>query len=357
MNKILFFLALFFLATGCIDDINLPVPSTEQKKLSVVGAIQLQDSARIFVELARSVDVSNRFIPEPETGAIVSILSEHSHKLVVPEIRPGTYAIQLRAGDASFPVKAGNSYQLSILLANGENYESNFEMLPPVPEPDSMSVRLLQRSALNESGNIVIEDIAELSIHTPLTTGLEARKTHLKWDFEGCYEFDEIPRAYPLPSAKKCYIKQILNLDKIPVFNASGTHLGRLDGFAIHEEKVDYRFALGYYIIAHQQSLSEGASDYWEKVSQIVSRTGSFFEPPVGVIASNIHNVKNPKEEVLGYFYCSEIATVYRKVLPKEVNNPRQRCYDFSSYNTAAPYCQDCLTLSNSSDIKPAYWK
>lgn len=355
MNKVILFLLLVALASSCVDEITLAIPAAQQKKLAIVGSIRKQDSTLISVEITRSLDVTNRLLPDPESGAAVYIYDEDGANLLIPEIRPGVYKLSVPEMNA-FLIKLGKSYRLSVQLSNGQTYESTLEPLLAVPKPDSLSFQVVERKVQNDFGYISKNDYVEVLISTPL--GLDSSSVHLKWDFEGCYQLQELQPPPPSSaSPRTCYINQALNLGKVVVFNGLETTKNRLEQFSLMEEPINVRFGTGFYFTVHQQSLSPGAYEYWNNISQIVSRTGSLFEPPAGIVKSNIYNVNNPEEEVLGYFYCTEVESLHKKVNLEKPYRPPARCAAYPSYYEAEPFCRDCLLWPNSTLKKPDYWE
>ena len=132
----------------------------------------------------------------------------------------------------------------------------------------------------------------------------------------------------------------------------------RISPFFIMEEPVTHKISSGYILTAFQQSLSTEAFQYWDKVSQVISRSGGFLETPPGKIQGNISQVGDPNIEVLGLFYASDVDT--QRVLVSVTDFPfsvRGFCSRFASYEEASEACRNCLLWPNSTYERPSFWK
>jgi hypothetical protein len=67
------------------------------------------------------------------------------------------------------------------------------------------------------------------------------------------------------------------------------------------------RLLIQYSIEIKQLSLSETEYQFWEQMKQINEIGGNIFEKQPFSIVSNIHNISNPAEPVLGYFKVSAV--------------------------------------------------
>jgi hypothetical protein len=110
----------------------------------------------------------------------------------------------------------------------------------------------------------------------------------------------------------------------------------------------------------YMETLSPEAYKYWNKVSQLITQSGSVFDPPPGVIRGNITNLSNPEELVLGYFYAAPEDTTRVKVyasdfLPYEIN-PYCGAPGLPPIPRPAECC-NCTILPGASTEKPFYWE
>lgn len=357
-----FFIGMLFLLLlgACIDLISLNISDENLQKIVIQAKIQKGTPSIIEVEVSKSAGSIEFFNAQKISDAKVKVIDQTQRSISIPKADFGSYFL-LWTNNREFEIIRGNSYQLEVQLPNGELYQSNFEKIYGVPEALRLDVELETKNVLNEVGTIISQDFMQIFVGTPLRHPDEAENAYLKWDMEGVFLLREVPPPFPGPDPKSCYISEALRLDKVHVFNGLEATFtsNNIERLMIYEEPVSWHYSLGYYLTIYQQSLSKGAYKYWNSVKQVAEREGSLFETPPGKINSNIYNINNSSEEVLGYFYVTEIDTIRRLIKPEDVNYPSQICTPFlgeEKYATAPDYCKNCLLWPNSSTQKPYYW-
>ncbi len=103
--------------------------------------------------------------------------------------------------------------------------------------------------------------------------------------------------------------------------------------------------------------MSEDAYRYWSQVDQLVSNSGTIFDPPPAPIRSNVFNVNNPEEFVLGYFEAVSIDTVRRAFFAPDVEPPNPLdCLYAPWRRDYPPRCLDCISVPNSTFERPDYF-
>jgi len=80
------------------------------------------------------------------------------------------------------------------------------------------------------------------------------------------------------------------------------------------------RLLIQYSIEIKQLSLSETEYQFWEQMKQINETGGDIFEKQPFSIVSNIHNISNPGEQVLGYFQVSAVEKKLIYITPDEIS-------------------------------------
>ena len=91
---------------------------------------------------------------------------------------------------------------------------------------------------------------------------------------------------------------------------------------------------------------------FWQQVQDSNPEEQNIFSVAPGSLSSNIRNLNNPEEKVLGFFYTSEVDTIRLGVKPDETGRQRDECI---APNSDA--CCDCIIIRNSSYERPEYWK
>jgi hypothetical protein len=213
---------------------------------------------------------------------------------------------------------------------------------------------MIEREELDLNNQRVSKQYLRFFLHTPLESNGSNERARLRWSFESVYRVDETSVSIPPPGPVSCYVTRGINLDKVVVFNGNESNSNRLDGFFLVEDEIGTNFGIGYLLRINQHSLSDGAYEYWMKVSQSVSLSGGLFEASPGEISGNVNNTNDPDEEVFGYFYVSEEYRLTRFVTPDEAGNPRAFCS--TDLFSGGGLCVDCETIPVSTGVKPEDW-
>ena len=356
-----FFLSIGLFLGGCLNEINLDVPPVESNSLVIRGFISTGDTTQIKVEITNLPEFKAFEIPEVVKDASVSVSDEAGNQLNVPINANGVYRLIIDQETHDFRVEAGKSYQLTVVTSDGRTYQSTLEPLHSVPQPSGLQFQKLKREFRNGIGGVVVKEYLDIRLRTPLIPAGSTEKVNLKWRMSGVAQFTEPPKFidFITPDVRTCYLYEALNLDKVIVFNGRASRLDTLKNFHVLEKLVDYRLLEGYYLSVFQQSLSDEALAYWEKVYILVNQLGTVYDPPPGIVRGNIRNVNDPKEIVYGYFYATEEKVIRLFIPPGTV-----RAVDFcppvinlDNYLDVNDFCFDCLIRPNSSLEKPPFWE
>lgn len=339
---------------GCIDEIDIGEESDSIEKLVIDGQLRKGNPSTIHVQVSKSINFQATPVPDFVSGGILTLIDETGNERDIPEVEEGRFYSTIEDSDP-FLVQTDKSYKIRLKLA-GVTYESTYDTLYAVPRADSLTFSWRQRQILNEQENIVEENLWQLFIHTPLTSPNGLRRSALRWDFSSVWSLIESPPPAPR-FARTCYISENLNLDEVVVFDPSIIEGSRVDGFLLMEEPLSFKIANAQSITVLQQSISSTAYTYWDRVGQVITRSGGFLETPPGKIQGNMFQVGNPEAEVLGLFYVSEVDTL--RTFMQSGDFPQQifgYCTRFPDFFEADEPCQDCLTWPNSTYDRPSFW-
>jgi hypothetical protein len=301
--KTVFILAVVFTFYTCIDPYN-PTLKGYESLLVVEGIISDQNVSN-FIKLSRTIQDQN-IPPVMVPDANVYITDENEITTNFENRGKGIY----KSDSLQFRGAPGHIYTLHILTADGAEYRSESCKMNPVPEIDS----------------IYFEKDEELS-----TAGTESNKgimifldakagdlnTYYKWDFVETWKFRvPYPRKYaylgdevvtPVPIKDYCWKKN--NSNEIVINAASSEQSGKITKqpvLFIASDKSD-RLSLQYSILIRQYSVSKNEYDFWNHLKGVNENVGDIFASQPYSVKSNIHNVNNPKENVMGYFQVSAV--------------------------------------------------
>ncbi|MDH3709410.1 MAG: DUF4249 domain-containing protein [Cyclobacteriaceae bacterium] len=344
--------------SACIDEIQLDLPESNQNQLVIQGQLLSGDTTWVKVRISRTADFQAQSVPVPVEQAEVTLFNQLGDQVQLVEVEPGSYQLNMDQVLSDMPINQGDEYQLEVRLAEGAIYRSQGETLYPVPTPDSLSFVMIDREELNESGNRVVNSYMQFFLYSPLIAEGANEPSRLHWDFQGIYKLDETPPPpnVPGPGPATCYILRNLNFDQVVVHNGNESGTSRLERFALMEEKVDARFALGFLLNVRQQSLTPQGYDYWNKVAQTVALSGGLFEATPGSITGNISSESDPSEQVLGYFYVSQQKTVQLFIRPEDAGSPPEQC-EMGTFDGDSELCNNCLSAIGSTLTKPQGWE
>ena len=76
---------------------------------------------------------------------------------------------------------------------------------------------------------------------------------------------------------------------------------------------------LQYSILVKQYSISKSEFDFWDNLKKINDKSGDIFEYQPYPVNSNIHNVNNTKDRVLGYFQVSAVKQKRKNILYSDI--------------------------------------
>ena len=149
---------------------------------------------------------------------------------------------------------------------------------------------------------------------------------------------------------------------KIPLNNVDGT---------------TQRLSVKYSLLVRQYALNEGAYNYWNDKRVVLGESGGLYTSQPSQLISNIRNVNDPEENVLGYFWASSVSEkrIFTRRPPgMRVNMMDCELISIDSIDFAAViyplhmvildeerwvltnYCADCL-YKGETNIKPDFWE
>lgn len=331
----------------CVDQISLKIDGSPR---NVVVDGQLTDSLMdhlIKIRYSAALGVGNDNILEPLPGASVTIIDNDNSKFKFSETKPGIYLLRMKG-------VAGKSYYIEIILADGKKIKSDPQLLTAAPPIGKITTEVKDETFINASGNISIDTRLILKMNVDLN-GV-TNSPYLRWRAEGEYEFRE---AYPMAlSTKICYVKNNVDLSNLRIFDSKN-----ITGRFIKDEPfintpLDYRFANQYCFHILQYSITEAEYLYWKRVRAITTLDGSLFDNPPGKVIGNLYYPENKAENVVGYFSVNGLQSVRFFANPQSLNQidiePKCR----SRFNASPTKdCLDCLTIDESTLVKPSYWQ
>jgi hypothetical protein len=325
---------------------------------------------------------------DPVSGCFAQLIREDGEYREFIEEEPGFYGCNL---DVPF-LQTGSSYMIHVITPDGNEYQSAFDGLRPVPEIDSIYYEVESASYQTEG-----DSVDGVRFFIDFTYDNEQYE-YIRWDVTETYEFHnpdmegfiwDVDRIVkPLPDTSNyriCYITNHLfeiysmSLDYLEF----GIYIRKPFSFVPNiqmEQKLKHKYS----VLIRQYSLGEEAYHYWNELKKTSQEQGFLFDRQPALLKSNIHNVNDDEEIVLGFFsmagvtearafavkppgidlslyewYCfpvprGPLGPVSRSDLPKYF--ARAWRDGEPSYAEVNKHCVDCREYKNSTHIKPDFW-
>jgi hypothetical protein len=244
---------------------------------------------------------------DPLSGCYVELMVSDGTSKELEESRPGEYRGHL---DATF-LRTGAQYRLIFITPGGERYESEFETLHPASEIDALYY-------IREDHPTADPDHTEEGIRFYVDFEIDKESgQYLRWQLFETYEihtndnealiFDVDRVMKPLPdtsSWRTCWITQ----ENPEIFTMDLLHV---EGDRYRQKPLSYvssetwRLRYRYSLLVRQLSLSKTAFWYWTELGKNLQSKGSLFDTQPSLTPSNICNLNDEEELVIGYFSIS----------------------------------------------------
>ena len=311
LKSIVAMFAVFTLCT-CIDPY---VPNLKgYEPLLVIDGLITDANTSYTVKLSKTFQDQNAD-PSMMPDATVFITDDAGNSTSLINSGNGTY----KTDSLAFRGIIGRTYVLHVQAKGGEIYESEPCQMQPVGEIDSVyfakDQEIVNNGTETQDGIRIFLDSKE-----------EIDNQYYRWAFEETWKFKvPSPKRYnyindstivPIADVKEyCWKSQ--ESDAILLHSNSSGLAG-----TIKKQPVDFipadqsdRLLIEYSILVKQYSITRKEYDFWNNLSQVDESGGDIFARQPFTITSNLHNINNSKERVLGYFQVSAVSE-RRKYIP-----------------------------------------
>jgi hypothetical protein len=299
-----------FTLCNCIDPYTPKLSGYES--LLVVESLITDANSSYTIKLSRTFQEQNT-IPAGVAGAVVSISDDSGNNSYLSEKRAGIY----KTDSTIFRGTPGKTYVLHIHTKEGAEYESEQCLMQSVPDIDSVYFAKDQQFVNNQSQ---LQDGVMVCLDSKQTD----KNQYLRWDFEEVWKFrvpypkkynyilntdDANSPSFTLVNEVKEFCWKSRKSDEILIYSdysGFGGAIKKAPVSFIPSNKTD-RFTVQYSILVSQYSISKREYDFWDNLKQVNVAGGDIFAKQPFTVISNIHNVSNTKERVLGYFQVSAV--------------------------------------------------
>lgn len=414
LKQFLLVLISLVVLAACLDTIELDVPSGGITDIAIDGKLVYGEPSTLEVSVSELFDYDG--IPNRISVRYVELVDENENSTRVISQDKGVYSKDIFSNDPDISISPDKNYKVRILLANGDMIESNFQNLKRVPRNNNLRQESFRKLIEDDDGQILdrlaIRFIAENEVPSDKTTKLklDVLRTYkfsnlnlgslrsevgfcltagvrrvgicdllkaepnnpaglfdcdnggvsnaIECD-QGTNPLDSLDDGLPTLEARSCYITGFENITNLklydPAKDQSGNSVYVQDLF---EPSIDFKFAEGYHIQVITETLNEATYNYFDKIEEIISLTGSMFDPPAGRVSGNMINITNEESLVYGFFYVTEQDTVNSFVEPDREIQDFFCLRDFMGMPPET--CDDCTVWGNQGDdvtvIRPDFW-
>lgn len=338
------------------------------------------------IEISRSSHIeSPGFDPEMDCFVLLNREDGESTEFSLSE-RPGFYTADL---DTDF-LTTGIQYQLQIVTGDGKEYQSDFDQIRPVPSIDSVYYKVESKQLFGDEG-----PTPGIRFYADFTYDNEAYE-FIRWELTETYEFHNPEmEAFvyynrwtlrPLPeedNPKVCYLSHpVPSVHSISTKQLNPGSYTRAFDF-IPNDKLDQKLMYKYSLLVRQYSVGSEGFHYWNELGKNHQGLGTLFDSQPALVKSNISNVIDESEKVLGFFTMSSMQEVraFAEDIPGLDNKPylyyclpvdsgpgSGRPTTYPSYFARAEYdgetvyaevrkhCVDCREYKNSTEVEPDFW-
>ncbi len=269
MKNIIFSFLAFttLLLAGCQDIVNLDLP--DGNVLLVVDGLITDQPGEKRVLLSSTANYFNNTTTPKISGALVILYNETGVVDTLEEKEAGVYV-------TNHIGKIGSMYHIYIRTKEGEEYESNPELLHSVPEIDSIYYEFKEKTAFQDEGYYV-----KIDTYEPAGVG-----DHYRW------------RKYVNDEYENTPFDIIIATDQF------------VDGNPIIGIEVNFEpLELGDTFRVEQMSISRAAYDFLLQLQNQTAFVGSLFDTPPAALKGNVKRLDKSGNDALGFFGAAAVAT------------------------------------------------
>lgn len=177
--------SLVFLS-ACLDRIELEIDTGGVVNIAVDSKLIYGNPSLLNVTLSEVFDFdgSNRLI----VARSVELIADTGESVTINKPQNGLYAITLPGPQTDMTIESDKTYKLSILLASGDQIETNFQNINRVPAENKLIYNTYSEPFENDEGQIVDRIGINFLTETTLPTDSDVK---IKWEFVRTFKFSE----------------------------------------------------------------------------------------------------------------------------------------------------------------------
>lgn len=308
MKRTLTYLVLALLFFTACEEIYIPETDSVENAI-VVEARLVNGSATNVVRITGSKQF-NETNPKITgvAGAAVSLVDENGNAYPLKETQTGVFPVQ-------FKLTGGIKYKLKI-NHNGDEYESQFESVPKVPEIDTVygepGIKVIKTGGTNNIDDF--REVKGVQLYADIRSEKElpyykftARKV-LQYTYQVLVIEMGSPIEYTMYGWHSFYPQEPFNIAAPPIYSRS-TDIVKHPLFFMEQKAVlEYgQQFMGWILILYQHGLTKSGYDYYSDLNNQLDAEGRLFDPLYVQARNNLKCISDPEKLILGNFEISNI--------------------------------------------------
>lgn len=288
--------------TTCIQSFD-PEISKYDSLMVIVGELVESDSIQ-KVEISKSSGYNEKEWL-PVSGCVVYVEDDNGNTFSYQEEEQGIYACHI----PSQYIKTGVSYRLVVNAGDSSIYVSKYDEMLECPDIDSVYYAFEEKVGDIENQSLVQGVQFYVNVQRDENQAKYCRWSFMEtWVYKAYYENNaiidngEIIEIKPPVSVPICWMT-----DEITT-----SHTAQIEN-RLKQVELNYvsnetpRLFYRYSLLVRQMGISPGAYAFWNALETQFEDAGSLYEAQPQSITSNITNVENSEEIVIGYFNTASV--------------------------------------------------
>ncbi len=351
----IYIILLLITLIGCKEEIILDNTSYQQN-LVINGTIS-NEHGPYTIKISKSAPV-NEFSEIPVTGCTVSIFEKsgttESYEELI-EVEPGVY--QTAVGGIQGTI--GNSYYLSVLTPEGQEYITEYQEMKEPVEIESVEYELIVKDHEDYIYGLPGYQFYVSSEEAQIEDNFFLWRLIETYEYTNDYKLTDYflgTRRIIDETADTSYVEEITNDTLLDYFNykvytcwktqpVNYIYTGKTDNLAIPKivkQPLEFvttetkRLSVRYSLLVKQFTVNEESYYYWEQLEKQSSDDNFLVASQPYSIIGNIRNINDENDLVFGYF---TVASVHEKrVFADKPNKPF--------------YCEECFVITDQETIR-----
>ncbi len=297
MQRIKAIVILLFFIAGCRESYEPPAIKAPNRYLVVDGIINMQTGSITSFQLSKTKNLLDSLAIDPERGAEVSIEARGGASYPMQEQSAGLYATN------PLSLTYSDQYRLRIRTADGSTYLSDYVTAKKTPPIENLSWQQ------NEDVTIYVD-----------TKDPTNNARYYRWDYVETWHYRApLEGNFGLGLSNGVIFQKDINTQTTNCWQTMlSTEIVLASSVRLNEDviaqfpvavipKNSEKIAIRYSALVRQYALTEEAYRFWDILRKNSQTLGTLFDAQPGQLSSNLYNVSNAAEPVIGFISAGNV--------------------------------------------------